>query len=93
MRSLALLAEWEGDTQQAIAHLEAAFSLAQDIDLPGERWQILAKLGELHQAIGDEEQVRQTFGKAAEIVQALAAKIGDEKLKTGFLKSNAVQYK
>ncbi|MCZ7568765.1 MAG: AAA family ATPase [Ardenticatenaceae bacterium] len=85
LHSLALLAEWDGDMKQAITHLEEALSLAEQIGLPGEEWPILAKLGELYRANGDEEQAQRAFGKAAEIIQALAAKIDDEDLRAGFL--------
>ena len=91
LRSLALLAEWEGDTQQALAHLQEALALAEQIGLPGEQWQILARLGKLYKVIGREGQARHAFGKAGELIQALAAKIGDEKLKAGFLESDTVQ--
>jgi DNA-binding SARP family transcriptional activator/predicted ATPase len=47
LRSLAALAVWEGNWAQAITYLEEAFALAEEIGLPGEQGQILAKLGEL----------------------------------------------
>lgn len=87
LRSLAALAEWEGDRGQAIAHLEEARSLAGQIGLPGELWPILEKLGELYRAIGDEGQGRQALDKAGEIIQALAARIDDEGLRARFLES------
>jgi predicted ATPase len=85
LRSLALLAEWDGDAEQAIIYLQEALTLAEAIGLPGEQWPILAKLGELYQAIGNEEKARSAFEQATEIIQALAAKIDDEGLRTGFL--------
>lgn len=85
LRSLAVLAEWEGDVEQAITHLQEALTLAEEIGLPGEQWPILAKLGELYQAIGDEEKARSAFGRAAEITKALAANIDDEGLRAKFL--------
>ena len=91
LRSLALLAEWDGEIKQAIAHLQEALALAEQIGLPGEQWQILARLGKLYKVIGREGQARHAFGKAGELIQALAAKIGDEKLKAGFLESDTVQ--
>ena len=67
LRSLAVLAEWEGNRGQAIAYLEEANALAEQIGLPGEQWPILARLGELYQAIGDEEKAQSAFEQAAEI--------------------------
>jgi Flp pilus assembly protein TadD len=81
LRSLAVLAEWEGDTQQAIAHLQEALALAEAIGLPGEQWPILAALGELYQATGDEEGARRAKDQAADIVSRLAEKIEDERMR------------
>ncbi|MFN8459866.1 MAG: hypothetical protein U0401_35330 [Anaerolineae bacterium] len=84
-RCLAVLAHWHGDTAQAIKHLAAALTLAEDIGLPGEQWSILAKLGELYQANGNEEKAGEAMRRGMEIVETLAAKIEDEGLRTGFL--------
>jgi tetratricopeptide (TPR) repeat protein len=93
LRSLALLAEWDGSREQAIAHLEEANALAEAIGLPGEQWQLLAKLGELYQASGAAQQARAraAFERAAEIAQALAAKLDDRGLRAGFLAAGPVQ--
>jgi tetratricopeptide (TPR) repeat protein len=56
LRSLAVLAQWEGDSKQAIAYLQEASTLAEEIGLPGEQWQILVTLTELHRIGGDEEK-------------------------------------
>jgi tetratricopeptide (TPR) repeat protein len=85
VRSLAVLAEWEGDKEQAIAYLEEANVLSEEIGLPGERWQILARLGELYQTTKDNEQSNQALVLAAEIVQALVAEIEEEGLRAAFL--------
>jgi hypothetical protein len=53
LRSLAVLAEAEGDTKPAITYLQEAFTLTGEMGLPGERGQILAKLGELYQGCRD----------------------------------------
>jgi len=91
LRSLALLAQWERNIDQAIAHLEEANTLAEAISLSGEQWQILAKLGELYRVSTDEDKARQALGKAKEIVQALAANIDDEGLRVRFLAAEAVR--
>ncbi|MCZ7568770.1 MAG: AAA family ATPase [Ardenticatenaceae bacterium] len=87
LRSLAILAGWEGDAERAIDHLQAAFTLAEQIGLPGEEWQILAKRGELYKASGDEEKRRQALAQATKIIQVLATKIDDENLKHGFCRN------
>ena len=38
LRALAVLVYWENEIDQAIAHLEAAQILAEQLGLPGERW-------------------------------------------------------
>ena len=40
LRSLAVLSEFEGDTERAIEHLQQAQTLAEKIGLPEELWQI-----------------------------------------------------
>ncbi|MDX1520458.1 MAG: AAA family ATPase, partial [Anaerolineae bacterium] len=85
LRSLALLAKWDGDPQQAIVYLQEALTLAEEIGVQGEQWQILLKLGQLYQTKGDEEKASRTFEKAVKIIKALAAEIDDEGLRAGFL--------
>lgn len=65
--------------------------LKEKIDLPGEQWQILAALAELYQSRGKEARAREALGQAAKIIQALAAKIDDESLRTGFLAAESVR--
>src|SRR5947209_3392855 len=38
LRALAVLAHWQSEDNQAIAHLQEAARLAEAIGLPGERW-------------------------------------------------------
>src|SRR3989440_5252229 len=45
LRSLAVLAEWEGDREQAIDHLRQAAPLGAEIDLPAEQMQKQAGVG------------------------------------------------
>jgi tetratricopeptide (TPR) repeat protein len=85
-RCLAVLAEWQGDKKQAIEHLTIANTLAEEMDLPGEQWQILATLGELYRSSDEQTKADEMVGRAAEIVQVLAGKVDDEELQTGFLR-------
>lgn len=85
LRALALVAQWQGNIGQAIAYVEEAQSLVEAIGLPGEQWQLLAKLGELYQAAGHADKAQQMVTQANEIVQALAANIDNEQLRLGFL--------
>jgi hypothetical protein len=60
-------------------------TLAQEIGLQGELWQIWAAIGELYERRGEPEEARDAFSRAAGIVERLAGEIEDEALKEGFL--------
>jgi hypothetical protein len=49
LRSMAVLSEFEGDTQRAIGQVHEARTLAEKIGLPKELWQSQSKIGELHE--------------------------------------------
>jgi tetratricopeptide (TPR) repeat protein len=87
----AVLTQWRGETDQAIAHLQTAARLSEEIGLPGERWQIEAALGALHRARGEERQAGNAFARAAQMVQALASTIENEQLQKMFLSAASVQ--
>ena len=87
LRSLAVLAAWDGESEQAIGHLREADQLAADLGLPGERWQILAALGNLYETRREQEQAHTAFAEAASIIQELAQGIEDETLRSRFLAS------
>jgi tetratricopeptide (TPR) repeat protein len=91
LRSLAVLARREGDLSGAMASLEEALALASEMDLPGQCWQVLADLAELHESIGEEAQARQKFTQAVEILEALAGKFSDSDLKAGFLSAERIE--
>jgi tetratricopeptide (TPR) repeat protein len=91
LRASAVLAQWDNELDQAIAHLEAARDLAEQLGLPGELWQILAALGELYQACKNESQAQQAFARAAQVVQSLAGRMEDEQQRTTFLSAQQVR--
>ena len=91
LRSLAVLAMWDRLSEQAIGHLQEADQAAADLGLPGERWQIQAALGTLHEARGEPAQARIAFGEAARIIQELAEGIRDEALRSRFLAGPQIQ--
>lgn len=70
----------------AITHLEEALALTREMGLPGEQWSILAHLSELYQVDGVEAKAQEAMTQAVEIVETLAARIGDEDLRVGFLR-------
>src|SRR3989442_566394 len=85
LQSLAVLAAWDGESEQAISHLREAAGLAADLGLPGERWQIQAALGRLYEAGGLPAQARTTFGEAARVIQGMAQGIGEGNVRSRFL--------
>jgi tetratricopeptide (TPR) repeat protein len=91
LRSLAVLAAWDGESEQAIGHLREATQLAADLGLPGEQWQIQAALGSLYEGRGEPVQARIAFGEAATIIQELAEGIKDEALRARFLAGPQIQ--
>ena len=91
LRSLAVLAAWEGHCEQAIDHLHAATQVAADLGLPGEQWQIQAALGTLYETGGQPAQAHTAFSKAATIIQGLTERIADEALRAHFLAAPKIQ--
>src|SRR6266566_548527 len=85
LRSMAVLAAWEGHSEQAIGQLREAAGLAAEIGLPAEQWQIQAALGALYEAGGEPAQARTAYGEAATIIGGLAEGIKDETLRARFL--------
>jgi DNA-binding SARP family transcriptional activator/tetratricopeptide (TPR) repeat protein len=91
LRSLAILADWQGQSEQAIAHLGEAAALATAIGLPEEQWQIQARLASLYEAAGETAQARLAWAKAATIIQGLAQGITEETLRARFLAGPQIQ--
>lgn len=91
LRSLAVLADWEGHGEQAIGHLREAAALAADLGLQGEQWQIQAALGSLYEARGEQGQAHTAWVSAARIIQDLAQGIQDETLRSRFLAGPQIQ--
>jgi hypothetical protein len=91
LRSLAILGEWEGNTERASVHLREAEALAETLGLPGELWRIQATLGELYERRGETGEACAVFSWAAQTLRMLAEKIGDEELREGFLSAPRVR--
>lgn len=85
LRSLAVLAEWDGHSEQVISYLREAAGLASDLGLPGEQWLIQARVAGVYEGAGEQAQARLAWEKAATIIQGLAQGITDETLRVRFL--------
>ncbi len=91
LRSQAALAQWNGDLDRAISHLQAALVLAQQIGLPGEEWPILDELGKLYRVQGEQTKAKQAYREAAVIIHHLAETIDEDDLRVGFLAAGPVR--
>lgn len=92
LRSLAVLAQWDGELEQAVAHLQAAAALAQQIGLPGEEWSILGALGALYERQRDQDKALRAWKASADIILSLADTLNEEEVRAGFLAADAIQY-
>lgn len=91
LRSLAILAHWDGESEQAIGYLREAAALAADLGLPREQWQIQVRLGKVYAAAGEHASAQTAFDEAATIIQGLAEAIGDEVMRASFLAGPQIQ--
>jgi hypothetical protein len=80
-----------GGVRVAITHLRQAAALADEIGLPGELWQIVAALGELHRTAGEADSAERAFARAARATRAQAAGMDDEGLRATPLAAEPVR--
>jgi tetratricopeptide (TPR) repeat protein len=85
LQSLAVLATWDGQREQATGHLREAAELAADLGLPAEQWQIQAALATVYEAGGEPAQAHTAWAKASRIIWGLAEDIKDEARRARFL--------
>lgn len=89
LRALAVLRQYDGDSDGALEQLGAARSLAEGIGLPGELWQIEASVGALQAERGDAADAARASARAAAIVGRLADGIRDPALRARFVSATA----
>jgi DNA-binding SARP family transcriptional activator/predicted ATPase len=92
LRSQAELAQWDGEPERAITHLQAAEALAREIGLPGEEWSILDTLGSLSASQGDHAEAQRARQASAAILLKLAESIAEQELRLGFLAAGVVRH-
>jgi predicted ATPase/DNA-binding SARP family transcriptional activator len=92
LRSLAVLAQWEGELEQAVARLEGAAALAREIGLPGEEWSILGELGALYAGQDAQDKAQGAWEASAAIILSLGESIDEEEVRAGFLGADAVRH-
>jgi tetratricopeptide (TPR) repeat protein len=89
-RALAVLGRHDGDETAALAHLQAARGLAEEIGLPGELWQVEALTGAIQAGLGNEAEAQRSRARAAAIVNRLAAGIRNRALRLRYVSATAV---
>lgn len=91
LRSLAVLAHFQGEIDATIAHLQEATRVAEEVGVPGELWSICVELGEMYRKQGDERQANRIFTRAAEILHSLADTMEDQQQRISFLSAPVVK--
>ena len=86
-RARAVVVARADDPEGAAVHLEKAAALAEEMGLPGERWQALAAQAGVAAERGKEGQAAALREEAAEIVEALATGMDDEAARRRFQKN------
>jgi hypothetical protein len=84
-RSLAVIAERDGEDTQALDYLQEAAAQAESMELPGELRDLWVVMGELQEARGEKALAQAAFAQAAGIADALVVKLTDENLRRHFL--------
>jgi hypothetical protein len=84
-RVQAVLAAFEECYDVAVVLLGEAFSLAEQLGLPGERWQIQAALGQAQHFIGHPDAGALAHEHAAGVVRELSDAITDPVLRSSYL--------
>ncbi len=90
-RSKAALANRQGQITEAALAMKKALNRADELQLPVERWQILAELAKLYGEMGAADRARSALKQAAEIVREQARNVEDSDLRAGFLSSEHVR--
>lgn len=88
---LARIAMAEGDPQTAAAELNVAIGILRDFPAPLTAWKTFSTLGQLQTQLGAAAAARAAFDEAAAIIRYIAAQTPDERLRSVFLASPAVQ--
>ena len=84
-RAQAVLAQSQGESEQAIVYLKEVIAAAIEMGLPGECWQADAALGRLYLAREEHELAEQAFTRAASAINQLAENITNDEMREHFL--------
>jgi class 3 adenylate cyclase/tetratricopeptide (TPR) repeat protein len=81
----------QGKLDEADAEIEMALAIAKEIGNPAQLWKTYAALGELREAQGRANEVKQAYGEAVSVIESVASALEDESLRETFLSSPHVQ--
>ena len=87
---LAQIAVTEGDLATAETEFAAAVNELRQYPVPVVEWTVHAELGRMKTTAGDDVAARDAFVKSGEIIERIAASVGDSALRETFLTSDAV---
>ena len=85
LRMQALLARAAGDNAAAAQEFAKALSLAREMGLPGEEWQIAAELSASYSALGDVQRAQEAQTQSNAIIDDLAARFTDFAMRDHFV--------
>ena len=84
-RAQAVLAQSQGENEQAIVYVREAIAGAIELGLPGECWQTEVALGKLYLAQEEYKQADKVFTHAASVTKQLAENITNVQMREHFL--------
>jgi class 3 adenylate cyclase/tetratricopeptide (TPR) repeat protein len=87
-RLLAQVAMARGDLEKAERELKSALEIARTIENPPQLWKTLVAIGELQKKKGD---AAPAYDEALAVIDGVAGKLTDERLRSTFLNSGHVQ--
>jgi tetratricopeptide (TPR) repeat protein len=80
-----------GNLREAEKQLNAALQVFREYPAPLTAWRTYGELGRLELELGDTGAAQQAFGKAAEIVNLIAANTAEKELRETFMNSAPVK--
>ena len=80
-----------GRAAEAMAELESAVGLADDVGYQPLRWGSRCLLARLYEKAGRREEARARLAEAKQIIRAIAAELTDETLRSAFLSAELVR--
>jgi class 3 adenylate cyclase/tetratricopeptide (TPR) repeat protein len=81
----------QGKLSEAGEEIEMALAIAREIGNPPQLWKTLVALGDLSKAQGREEDAKAAYDEALAVIDGVASRLDDEKMREKFLASPHVQ--